>query len=74
MNRSRNVLRNMPMCWLACVLLAGCRDAPLPKANGPARPNVPVDEDVLLFLDYLEPVYQVDESGQIGRASCRERV
>lgn len=45
-------------------LLAGCRDRPVAPVDEPA---LTADQQILLALDYYEPVYKVDASGRVQR-------
>jgi hypothetical protein len=53
--------------------MTGCRDAPLPKPLAPAGVSLPPDEEVMLVLDYFEPMYQIDGSGRVIRLRLTNR-
>jgi hypothetical protein len=48
-----------------CACALSCRADPAPKADTPPAAAGTPDEQVLLALDYYEPVYKVDDAGRV---------
>ena len=55
-----NIVRRWGVA-IGCALIIGCAASP---PSVPVAPPLPVDEKVLLALDYFEPMYEVDAYGR----------